>query len=803
MAKGKGLRKLPGSFVDGKPQPSLYTTDPTIATPSQLTAIAKNIKEARRQVRGSKPKINVPGGFVKTELQKANTSSPEPSIGAIKAAIANARDEIKGKKKDISVGGGSIKTTLEPASTSAPKRGTRLSAVAGGRTKKAGSGRTIADPIISGGKVHTSKINPKFDRLDALTAAQKKSMSMERQRIDALGQVALENEDYLLALEAMNRKQLVEPEQNRMRALYRRFDHYYHPGTFTLGGADHWAEDPSARLSGRSHVSVNLHSSYVSIPASLQAVTPVVNYVPTGPSMAERNQAARRERIFYAWWDANDFDLRLEEACLLKALYGTTAAKIYWDPVKKMPRVQIVDTPENLYLGYGNSDYSRIDWAIYSYGLSPQAVLEDFGVDVIPVRDGNQWFPYTSSSTHDDPIASIYLNSYHRDPIRYQTAYDQMKIEVIDYWYKHATEPGKAPLVCNALIVGNTVVKRTEHPEFEGVIPYVLLRNSMIPGSPYGKPELYDIEQLLREKDEKITAQAQMIHSVVGGQMWQLVGAEAPDEVPANAIPKPNQVATPGAGNRIESINPFIPQFQVEDYNKRIDRELAVASGLNDLLLGLAPSSVLGSSRAIAQLMANYEARISPKRKILYSWVNQVWELCARIWENKDRAVGNIINGEYTLAITPPELTPRDTIELAQTAINLVQNRLWSAERAMDRMGVSDPEGEKDMIRDEQTDATLNPAAVQTMGALIQMFAQMQQQPPAAAEQQAQAGQARAMEAMASLNPPAGGTEMLNSPSEQGNPPQESLPQNAQGGGADLMAMLQAAQGGVPQQGGE
>ena len=757
MPKDK-LKISSGSFVNGKEVPSMITTDPNVVTKSNIEGIKKAIDTARKEIRGQK-----------------TTAVAAP--------------------------GTPIKTEATPAATKGRKARALPSAIANGRTKKAGAGRTINDVVVSGGKVRAAKINPKFDRLTALTDAQKRGMSLERQRLNQLGEVAEENEDYLLVLEAMNRKQLVEPEQNRMRALYRRFDHYYHPQTFTLGGADHWAEDPSARLSGRSHVSVNIHAAYVNIPSSLQAVSPVVNYVPTGPDMPEREAANRRERLLYAWWDSNDMDLRLEEACLLKSLYGTTAAKVYWDPVKKLPRIQIVDTPENLYLGYGSSDYTRVDWALYSYGLSPQAVLEEWGVDVIPVNDGNKWFPYTSSSTHNDPIASIYLNSYHRDPIRYQTAYDQMKIEVLDYWYKHPTEPGKPPLVCNVIIVGNTVVKRTEHPELEGAIPYIILRNSMIPGSPYGKPELYDIEQLLREKDEKITAQAQMIHSVVGGQMWQLVGAEAPDEVPANAIPKPNQVATPGAGNRIESINPFIPQFQVEDYNKRIDRELAVVSGLNDLLLGLAPSSVLGSSRAIAQLMANYEARISPKRKLLYSWINQVWETCARMWEIKDKAVANIVDGEYQLAITPPELTPRDTIELAQTAINMVQNRLWSAERAMDRMGVNDPEGEKDLIRDEQTDATLNPAAVQTMGSLIQMFNQMQQQPPAAAQAQAQAGQNSAMEAMASMNPPAGGMEMLNSPSEQALPPQESLPQNAQGGGADLMAMLQAAQGGVPQQG--
>jgi hypothetical protein len=748
MPKDK-LKKLSGSFVNGKEVPSMITTDPDVVTPEIIAGIKSAMDRARKEIRGAE--------------QTSVKSTGKP-----------------------------VKTSLEAASTKRREKRQPVPSVVKNRAAKpAGKGiKTVPDAVVSGGRVRSTKINMPNEKMPSLTALQRKSLNMERQRLNAIGEVAEENEYYNVMAEAMNKKQLVEPEQNRMRALYRRYDHYFHPQTFTLGGADHWAEDPSARLSGRSHVSVNVHASYVQIPASLQAVTPVVNYVPTGPTTEERDQASRRERLFYAWWDANDMDLRLEEAALLKSLYGTTAGKVYWDPVKKMPRVQIVDTPENLYLGYGTSDYTRVDWALYSYGLSPQAAMEDYGINVIPVRDGEQWFPYTSASTHDDPIASIYLNSYHRDPVRYQTAYDQMKIEVMDYWYKHPTTPGKPPLVCNVIIVGNTIVKKTEHPELEGVIPYIMLRNSMIPGSPYGKPELYDIEQLLREKDEKITAQAQMIHSVVGGQMWQLVGAEAPDEVPANAIPKPNQVATPGAGNRIESINPFIPQFQVEDYNKRIDRELAVVSGLNDLLLGLAPSSVLGSSRAIAQLMANYEARISPKRKILYAWIQNVWEVCARMWEIKDKAVSNILDGEYSISITPPELTPRDTIELAQTAINLVQNRLWSSERAMDRMGVSDPEGEKDLIRDEQTDATLNPAAVQTMATLIQMFNQMQQQAPQQAMQQAEAGRASALEAMASLNPPAPGSPMLNAASEQGNPPPEALPENAQPGAAELAALL-------------
>ncbi len=382
-----------------------------------------------------------------------------------------------------------------------------------------------------------------------------------------------------------------------------------------------------------------------------------------------------------------------------------------------------------------------------------------------------------------------------------------MKISVLDYWYKKpAKKRGEPALVCNALIVGNTIVSKSEHPELMGNLPYVVLRNSIIPGSPYGRSELYDVEQLLREKDERITAQAQMIQSIVGGQMWQLVGGDAPDEVPANAIPKPGRVATPGPGNELRAITPFIPQFQVEDYNKRIDREIAVVTGLNDLLLGLAPSSVLGSSRAIASLVANYEQRIAPKRKLLYSWIKKVWEMSARMWEAKDKAISEIIGGEYRLEITPPELTPRDTLELAQTALNLVQGRIWSAERAMDRVGVEDPEGEKDVIRDEQTDATLNPAAVLTMGQLMMMFqqlqaqqAQMQQQQammqqqmgaqgqpqpgqgvPPGIQEQLQAQQASAENAFRQVGQPQG-TEMMNG-GEMGSVPPEMLPENAQPG---------------------
>ena len=729
------VRKIPAAFQGTRAIPAQYTTDPDIATPEQIASIGKATDKARRLSKGERIVSLQPQG-------KPISTAP-------------------GK---MNVSGGNIVSANAMVQKGLPT----------------GLGMEINSPSISIRNRASAKIRPNIEKL---TMGEQASVKMLESSLTAQEINPQENDEFLLLQEILGRKQLVDPEQNRLKALFRRMDNLYHPETMTLGGADHWAEDPSARLAGRAHVSVNIHHAYVQIPAAIQAVRPVINYVPTGSTKEDRIAASYREQLFFRWWEANDMDLQMEQAALLKELYGHTAAKVYWDPVEKLPKITIIERPENLYLGFGDSDYNRMDWALYTYGMSPQSIQEDYGVDVIPVKQGEKWFPYTTRGSHADPIGNVWANAFERNPLKRETAYEQMQVEVYDYWYKVPTKPGRAPLVYNAIFVGNTMVKNEAHPEYAGQIPYVHLPNGKIPGSPYGKPALYDPEQLLREKDERITAMAQMIQSIVGGQMWQLVGAEAPDEVPPNALPKPGRVATPGPGNELRAIQPFIPQFQIEAYVARIDRELTVATGLNDLLLGLAPAQVLGSSRAIAALIANYESRLAPKRKVFYSWIKKVWEMCARVWEVKDPGVQSLIAGEYRIEIVAPELTPRDTLELASTAINLVQNRLWSAERAMDRVGVEDPIGEKELIRDEQTDATLNPASVATMTQVIAQMQQMQQgqqqASQAAMEQQLMMTQAQAQNAQRTLTSGVPGSQSLNQPENQAQLPPEANAQNA------------------------
>jgi hypothetical protein len=585
--------------------------------------------------------------------------------------------------------------------------------------------------------------------------------------------------------EIADRKLSVQQEQDRFADLCDRFDNLYYANTvLEHAGASHWAEHSTATTPGKSHISVNSPAGYVDIPASLQSVPPIINMLAVIPSEEGRQMAAMTERLFHAWQDEEDFNLLTHMACTVKSLYGRTAAKVFWDEETQHPKFRIVDQPRNLYLGWGNTDYTRLNWALYTYRLTPESVYEDWGLEV-------QEYSETDGSIYPFVLPSGVDPFLHDERKRPWLGQMNMEVEVYDYWYrrpkpsKRRKKSGYGPVeheTWNCIFVGNVLVKEQAHPEYEGKIPYVPLFNTYVPGVPDGKPELYDIEPLIREKDERLSQGAQLIAKVVDGQFWQLVGPEAPDVAPANAMPKANRLTTPGAGNRIEAINPWFPEFQLEQYLTRIDREMADVSGLNDLLRGLAPGAVLSSGKAINALVSNYEARIRIKRDLFYRWIKEVWNLTATVWASKTPSFA-LLFASSRLDLVAPSLSPRDDMETASMAGNLVNSKLWSQKRGMDRVGVDDPEAEEDVIKAERTDAAMFPADVQVMAQLMVMLQQLGLQPPA--EAQAQAGaQAQSLANYRALGGGQAGSPAMNGPDEQPVGPPETQPGNTPEGEA-------------------
>ncbi len=584
---------------------------------------------------------------------------------------------------------------------------------------------------------------------------------------------------------------VVRPEQEHFRRWCLRADSLYFAENFTLGGADLWWNDPSATTPGASHVSVNTPSVYVDVPASLQAVSPIENMLATDTTEEARTAAAAFERVYTAWKAADHYDLKFHKACTLKSLYGRTAGKVYWDKDDKKPCVEIVEQPRNLWFGYQNDSYDEPEWAAYVQRMTPNAVAEEFGVD-ISVRDlKGAVVPFVAP----DPQQLFQIRPW--------LDWGPSKIEVWDYWYrKPVWRNGKFVRMetWNVVFAGNVAVQGpVMYPEYGGSIPYIPLFNTFVPGTPSGRPELMDIEPLIREKYSRITSGAQMIASGTAGDFWQLVGPESSSRLAAGLKPIRNKVIGPGPGNRIETITPFIAQFQLEQYLGRLDREMAIVSGLNDLLLGLAPSQVLSSSKAINALVSNYESRISMRRMLLYVWRRDVWEMVAKIWATKDKTIAALIKkGGGRLDIVDPSLNPRDEMETATKALNLVSGKLWSQRRGMDATGVDDPETEQDMIREERTDATMFPADVEVMAQLMGALQSLGLNTPGNVQGQAQAqlssGQNDLRKALGSATPQNATSSQL--PGDQGmTPPIPGAPPEA-GGAQPPFAQGPAAQPG-------
>lgn len=603
--------------------------------------------------------------------------------------------------------------------------------------------------------------------------------------------------------EILKKRQSTEPEQARLRGLYRRWDNLYYPGVFTEGGADHWPNQN--RVGGRVHISNNVYPAYVDIPATLQATPPNITYFPSGAKQTDRDETALRQQLFWEWWERTDMELELEHMCRIKGLYGDAALKVYYDEVEGHPNFTLLESSENLYIGWGDSNFHRKDWSLYLYGLSPQGVREEFGAEVAMLPDGTGgWFPWVYKGDHADPLLTLDASQFltQGERARQLTPYERTQVEVLDYWYKKpGANPGDRPEIWNCIYVGNFEAKPpTPHPEYDD-IPYIIIPNTKIPGIPNGRSDLFDVEPILREKEERLSEWAQQVHSITAGQMFQLVGAEPPDDIPDNAMPKPGKMANPGAGLEIKAIQPFMPAQDMVSLMKEYESDAVQMTGLNELIFGNVPAQQLGSSKAITALIANFEARINPRRKLLYQGIKDLWKMSAMVWERKDPKVKRIIDGQYRLNIDAPELTPRDALETASMALQLVQGRVWSLERAMNRTGVEDVMSEKEVVRAEQSDAALNPASVQAQAQLMAIFKQLgiQEGPGAQSGIQGAANQAvgsgpggapqqypGGMQAAAAQqqNPGVKGSQSNNAPENSSPTPNSPLgPQPGQPGG--------------------
>lgn len=526
-----------------------------------------------------------------------------------------------------------------------------------------------------------------------------------------------------MVAEARQRYRETEAYQSVLQSKYRKAHFWYAPPN-----DDHWPED-AARRPGKIHVTTNVIKPVVDIEARLQAKLPRVVLVPADLSQAERARAELAEKIMVEYLEASGWEYWLHSLTRTRAIYGKGVLHPFWNKKEKRPDVRIIENPGNLRLGWGASDFSVLDWAIYEYSLSPQEVMRRWDVLVLPTPGGEPLniIPRQIGS-HDDPLAQDKVTP---DPtLNFSPSdYEKKQVKVWDYWYKKGDD------VYNCVLLQEVyhALPPTKHAELID-IPYIVIENDHEPGTPEGLSSVTPLVDLQIEMNREISHWNQIIADELDPAWWA-----SADSIPGGVVPRAGEIVPLGDDVEAHAFEKPVQTFPIEQLHNALWNQLHRTSGIPEIAFGN-PGGSQVSGRALAVQIEGTINRLDPKRTLLYGglrellifWTTMVEKVNPKIEvagegdATEKVPLGRIFKNFRRWRLIAPEITPRDVAEHTTNTINKVNAGLLSRKNGMDELGVDSPMDELAQIAEEQTNIDLSPGTVQQKVAVLAAIQQMQ-----------------------------------------------------------------------------
>ncbi len=561
-------------------------------------------------------------------------------------------------------------------------------------------------------------------------------------------------------------------------------------------GGDQWPEDRALRPQ-KMHITSNMIQAFVDIEARTLSILPRVTNIPSSKDKDGRLHAEIVEDLYMRFLELSEWDVWMFDLNLVKSTYGLSFLKPYWNEEDDRPDVHVIEQPQNLMVGYGSSDYNVVDWAIYEYALSPIEALRRFKDIEITNPGREKPLEVGIRVTHDDPLAQranidpTGVTTRNLPSGKVKNQYEEKQVTVWDYWYRHTDGN-----IYNAILVQGTVAEGpTAHPEMPEV-PYIPIESMHEPGTPEGLSTVELLTTVQMGLNRAISHFAQIVADNTG-VAYQIIGENA-DSAPDGIVPREDEAINPGAGNKIEAIARPVNNFPISQLIEEYRREAHRITGIPEIMFGALPGADTSGRATTVQVQAAIN-RLHQKRNRLYRGLKQLLLFWGYMLKQKNPSittttnaqaedgktgvvstqikVGDFIKGSERWKIIAPEITPRDSIENAQNAINLVNAKLLPLVEAMDMIGVENPEQMIATIEKERSNMRLYPGDVISFASALQLFQTIQaQQQAMTAQAQGQQGDGARMNAEQQAQPTlfedqAGTMTQAGSPPSPGAPP--------------------------------
>lgn len=550
-----------------------------------------------------------------------------------------------------------------------------------------------------------------------------------------------------LEFEARQRQSETASYQGILANKYRRWHHYYAP----LNG-DQWPEDRMLRP-GMIHITHNIIQPAVDVESRIESRLPRVTLLADNTAdPVERTKAEAAEKLVLRWLEQSSWQTWLNDACKVKSMYGKTVLKPYWNSKAKpgRPDVSVIESPHNLYLGWGSSEYDTIDWALYEYSISPFEAMRKYkNITVSPPSRTNKSLSVVRHADHADPLnqkgagtsalgqqGGSQLPGGHVSRIDFvqPSDYEGKQVRVWDYWCKHLDDAGAEHIVNAVFVEGVLADGPYTHDEYPD-IPYIVIEHDHEPNSPEGMGDVEGLIDTQVELNRALSHWAQLIADEID-PAWQINA----DSVPGGMAPKGGQITAAGEGKEIKPFEKSVNQFPIQALVDEFKKDFFFRSGLSDILFTQAP----GAQTAGRALQVQIEAvanRIDPRRDNLYAglktllvfWTHMAKKVNPQIKVAQDADGNDIFAGPKDLLgdftrwkFVAPEITPRDNLESITAVVNKLNAKLISLEDAMDELGVDSPLEMIQKIEAERTNPKLFAGDTQAYVAVLNMLLQLQ-----------------------------------------------------------------------------
>jgi len=542
-------------------------------------------------------------------------------------------------------------------------------------------------------------------------------------------------------VEAQARDHYTETDsyQANLASRYRRLHHYYAP---FMG--DQWPEDAATRP-GKIHITADVCKAAVDVDARLQAILPRISSTPSAIDPGARKAAESAEKVILRFLELSEWDIWLSDLAKTKCVYGKGVLKPFWNIEEGRPDLIVIETPENLRLGWGTSDFRSLDWALYEYAISPLEAMRRFPDIEVSSERGDNVFVVRRGGDHADPLDQMLptggRTSMLDRPTQYTPSeYERKQVRVWDYWFRDVSDDVWNATLVEGVIAGD--IKK--HPEMAS-LPFIVIENDHEPGSPEGMATHELLIDIQIELNRALSHWAQLVADEID-PAFQLAGENA-DSVPDGMVPRGGEIIATGMGNEIKPIPKGVNLFPVQQFVSELWQEYHRISGLAEILFGQSPGAQT-TGRALAVQVEAAANRLDFKRRRLYQglrhlilfWIGMLEKVNPKVTVatpeggTAEIGLGDIVKGVYRWKIIAPEITPKDVIENTGNVINKVNAKIISLKSGRDELGIDSPEDEEDLIVEERSNAHLFPGDVQTFVAVMAALQAMQAQ--AAALQQ-------------------------------------------------------------------